>query len=72
MNQIATLRKQIGVSQACLAKAIGWIPSRLSNYENNLRTPGLEDCRKIVMGLESLGCPCSIDDIYPPTSEVVQ
>ena len=71
MNQIATMRKKIGVTQTSLAKAIGWGPSRLANYENNIRTPGLNDCRKIVKGLKALGCACSLDDIYPPPPETL-
>ncbi|MCA1176677.1 MULTISPECIES: helix-turn-helix transcriptional regulator [unclassified Pantoea] len=69
MNQIATMRKQIGVSQAQLAKTIGWGTSRLANYELSIRTPSLNDCRKIVNGLTKLGCECSIDDIFPPPSD---
>lgn len=70
MNKIATMRKQIGVSQACLAKTIGWGTSRLANYELCIRTPSLNDCRKIVTGLTKLGCICSIDDIFPPPSDL--
>lgn len=72
MNQIATMRKRIGVSQALLAKTIGWGTSRLANYELCIRTPGLNDCRKIVKGLTLLGCTCSIDDIFPPPSDVTE
>ncbi|HDX5076684.1 TPA: helix-turn-helix transcriptional regulator [Enterobacter kobei] len=41
MNNIAKQRKEIGVSQAALASAIGWGQSRIANYELNIRTPSL-------------------------------
>ncbi|MCV5473564.1 helix-turn-helix transcriptional regulator, partial [Escherichia coli] len=65
MNKIAQQRKKIGVSQAVLASAIGWGQSRIANYELNIRTPGLNDCRMIVEGLRKLGCQCSLDDVFP-------
>lgn len=68
MNKIAQQRKKIGVSQAVLASAIGWGQSRIANYELNIRTPRLNDCRKIVEGLRKLGCQCSLDDFFPPSS----
>ena len=46
MNKISTYRKQLGLSQRQLAVQLGWIQSRLANYEANFRTPGLEECRK--------------------------
>ncbi|WP_407082820.1 helix-turn-helix domain-containing protein [Raoultella ornithinolytica] len=45
MNNIATERQKLGISQAQLAKALNWGRSRLSNYEANLREPGLTECR---------------------------
>ena len=66
MNKISQQRKKIGVSQARLAEVIGWGQSRVANYELNIRTPSLEDCRKIVDGLTKLGCSCSLDDVFPP------
>ncbi|EAC0230819.1 XRE family transcriptional regulator, partial [Salmonella enterica subsp. enterica serovar Stockholm] len=45
MNKISTYRKQLGLSQRQLATHLGWIQSRLANYEANFRTPGLEECR---------------------------
>ncbi|EBU7151596.1 XRE family transcriptional regulator, partial [Salmonella enterica subsp. enterica serovar Typhimurium] len=51
MNKISTYRKQLGLSQRQFATHLGWIQSRLANYEANFRTPGLEECRKIVATL---------------------
>ena len=67
MNNIAQQRKKIGVSQAVLASAIGWGQSRIANYELNIRTPSLNNCRSIVEGLRKLGCRCSLDDVFPPS-----
>lgn len=54
MNKISTYRKQLGLSQRQLATHLGWIQSRLANYEANFRTPGLEECRKIVATLNRI------------------
>lgn len=48
MNKISTYRKQLGLSQRQFATHLGWIQSRLANYEANFRTPGLEECRKLL------------------------
>lgn len=37
MNNIASERQKLGISQAQLAKTLNWGRSRLSNYEANLR-----------------------------------
>lgn len=68
MNNIAEQRKKIGISQAALASAIGWGQSRIANYELDIRTPGLAESRLIVEGLNRLGCNCSLDDVFPPTT----
>ncbi|EHU8607835.1 helix-turn-helix transcriptional regulator [Salmonella enterica] len=65
MNKISTYRKQLGLSQRQLATHLGWIQSRLANYEANFRTPGLEECRKIVATLNHLGSRCVLDDVFP-------
>lgn len=69
MNNIAQQRKKIGVSQAVLASAIGWGQSRIANYELNIRTPGLNECRQIIEGLKSLGSNCTLDEVFPPDSD---
>ncbi|WP_439412950.1 helix-turn-helix transcriptional regulator [Enterobacter ludwigii] len=65
MNNIAQQRKAIGLTQAEFASALGWKPSRISNYELSIRKPGLEDCRLIIDGFIKLGADCSLDDIFP-------
>ncbi|EAO1145302.1 helix-turn-helix transcriptional regulator [Escherichia coli] len=69
MNKISTYRKQLGLSQRQLAVQLGWIQSRLANYEANFRTPGLEECRKIVSTLNRLGAHCGLDDVFPPAGK---
>ena len=66
MNKISTYRKQLGLSQRQLAVQLGWIQSRLANYEANFRTPGLEECRKIVSSLNGLCALCGLDVVFPP------
>ncbi|HHT0061295.1 TPA: helix-turn-helix domain-containing protein [Raoultella planticola] len=69
MNNIATERQKLGISQAQLAKALNWGRSRLSNYEANLREPGLTECRLIVDVLNELGASCSLDSVFPTECE---
>ncbi|MCX8967393.1 XRE family transcriptional regulator [Erwinia psidii] len=65
MNNIALQRKKLGLTQAQLASVVGWKPSRLSNYELSIRTPTLNDCRLIVTAFKSMGCNCTLDDVFP-------
>lgn len=65
MNNIARQRKKMGLTQREFASALGWNTSRISNYELNIRTPGLNDCRVIVDGFKKLGGNCSLDEIFP-------
>lgn len=66
MNLIAEQRKKISVSQAALAKKLGWSQSRIANYETLNRTPSLDDSRKIINALNEMGCECSLDEVFPP------
>lgn len=70
MNLIAQYRKKENISQLALAQQIGWNQPRLANYESNLRTPSLEDSRRIVAALNALGVFCSLDEVFPPQTEV--
>lgn len=63
-------RQALGLTQEQLAKLFGWRQSRLSNYENGTRQPGLPECRLIVEKLNELGRTCSLDSVFPPQSEV--
>ncbi|ADO48094.1 helix-turn-helix domain-containing protein [[Enterobacter] lignolyticus] len=65
MNNIAVERQKLGLSQSKFAQTLGWGRSRLSNYESNLRQPGLSECRQIVETLNMLGADCSLDSVFP-------
>ncbi|AZG99277.1 TPA: helix-turn-helix transcriptional regulator [Proteus mirabilis] len=65
MNKISMQRKKLGISQAKLAAHLGWGQSRISNYELDIRTPSLCDCRSIVTAFNELGSDCSLDDLFP-------
>jgi putative transcriptional regulator len=66
MNNLALVRKKSGITQAKLAKTIGWGSSRIANYESNIRTPSLANCRLILKGLEKLGYKHTLDEVFPP------
>lgn len=66
MNRIAEIRKECDIKQCQLVRELGWRQSRLGNYENNSRVPGLAECRAIVAGLNRLGAKCTLDDVFPP------
>ncbi|AHG75407.1 Cro repressor protein [Mannheimia varigena USDA-ARS-USMARC-1296] len=65
MNKIADFRKELNVTQAQLAEKIGWTQPRIANYETGLRTPSLQDGRKIVRALNAFGLSVSFDDVFP-------
>lgn len=65
MNRIREAREKAGIKQVDLYSALGWSQSRLSNYEAGRRDPGLEEARAIVSAMNRLGCPCSLDDVFP-------
>lgn len=70
MNQIRSVREAAGIKQVALYLALKWPQSRLSNYENEIRTPSLNDAREIVAALNELGATCSLDDVFPATQSV--
>ncbi|AWS78576.1 helix-turn-helix transcriptional regulator [Enterobacter hormaechei] len=72
MNNIAVERQKLGLSQSKLAHSLGWGRSRLSNYESNLREPGLSECRLIVETLNRLGAKCSLDSVFPSKPEKLE
>lgn len=69
MNNIAKERQALGLTQEQLVKLFGWRQSRISNYENGTRNPGLPECRMIVQKLNELGRSCTLDSVFPPISE---
>lgn len=67
MNRIKAIREEANISQTDLYRHLGWRQSRLSNYEQGHRTPGLSEARRIVTALNDLGADCSLDDAFPPS-----
>ncbi len=72
MNRIAEYREIAGVKQRELVTALGWTQTRVSNYEAGRRTPGLAECRAIIVALNKLGATCSLDEVFPPLQIVAQ
>lgn len=70
MNRIACLRKEAQIKQRDLGELLGWTQTRLSNYESGHRTPGLSECRAITAALNLLGAVCSLDDVFPPHTDL--
>lgn len=69
MNRIKEKREAAGLKQIDLYTKLGWPQSRLSNYENGLRTPGLDDARLIVRALNDLGVSCHLDGVFPDPAD---
>lgn len=69
MNRIRTIREGAGILQVALYTELGWPQSRMSNYENGRRTPGLNDARLIVAALNKLGATCTLDDVFPKPAQ---
>lgn len=67
MNNIASERQSLGLTQQQLALIFGWRQSRISNYENGTRKPNLKDCRLIVEKFNELGSQCTLDSMFPPS-----
>lgn len=70
MNRIREVREKAELKQVQLYEKLKWPQSRLSNYENGLRTPSLDDARLIVAALNELGSTCLLDEVFPPAQQV--
>jgi len=64
-NNIKKYRKQLGISCNDLGAMIGFSQKRLSHYELGDRNPGLNECRLIVWGLNTLGAGVTLNDVFP-------
>jgi len=71
MNRIREVRREAGIAQADLCRKIGWKQARLSNYECGVRTPALNDCRRIVAALRALGAKCVLADVFPEPADLI-
>lgn len=70
MNKIREKRKEAKLSQKKLAKLCGWSSGRLCNYEKGRRSVRTDDARKIVVALRLEGVKCTVDELFPPSTEV--
>lgn len=66
MNRIKEIREAAGISQAALYRTLSWAQGRLSNYEKGIRKVGLDEARSVVSALNSMGCECTLDEVFPP------
>lgn len=65
MNKIAAFRKKAGLTQDAAARAAGYEhQSRWSSYERGVRTPGVDDIRRILKVLNDHGVTCSFEDVF--------
>ena len=69
MNYIAYYRKQAGLSQRKLAELCKFLPSRLSNYENNRRETSLKSAHIIVRVLQN-HTECTFIDVFPSSEGI--
>ena len=65
MNRIREVREAAGIKQVDLYSRLMWRQSRLSNFENGRRTPGLHEARELVAALNALGASCDLDSVFP-------
>lgn len=65
MNKIKLVRTRHRITQADLARSLGWSQSRIANYETGIRKPRLEDARLLVTALSKLGAKTSLDEVFP-------
>jgi putative transcriptional regulator len=68
MNRIKEVREAAEIKQVSLYTQLKWPQSRLSNYENGRRTPGLNEARVIVTALNALGAECDLASVFPEPS----
>lgn len=66
MNHIKALREKTGLSQEGFGALLGLSQGAIGHYENNRRTPGLDECRAIVRAFNEQGLAVTLDDVFPP------
>jgi len=68
-NNIKQFREAAGMTQHQLGVAIGLSSAKpqatISNYEAQIRSPGLHTCRLIVMALNKAGVEATMDSVFP-------
>ena len=68
-NNIAKYRNKVGITQTELGKPFGWSQSRVANYEQGIREPKLDECRKITRELQKKGAKgATLDNVFPSSA----
>lgn len=65
MSALKAIRKQTGATQTQLAERVGLTQAAIGHYETGRRTPGLNECRRIVSALNELGAACTLEEVFP-------
>lgn len=66
MSNMKRVRLGVGLTQSALAIDVGLTQSAIAHYESARRSPGLEDCRRIVAALNHYGAGVTLDEVFPP------
>lgn len=69
MSALKAARKSAGITQTELAELVGMTQAAIGHYETGRRTPGLNECRRIVSALNEKGVVCDIDLVFPAEPE---
>lgn len=65
MNNLAEIRKTLGISQEEIAKKTGLTQGAWGHFETGRRTPSIKTARKVVKALNDLGGNFTFDDVFP-------
>ena len=68
MSNIKSIRARIGITQSSLANDVDLTQGAIAHYENGRRNPGLDECRRIVVALNSYGAAVTLDEVFPPVA----
>ena len=70
MNNVQTIRKRLGLSQAALAAAVGVTQGNISHIEQGRQEVTPSVARRIIAVAADRGVPLGFDDIYAPEGGV--